>query len=260
MNLGVLEPMLQRLDLLLLLFMRMIGLFATAPIWSNRLIPTQLRVALAFGTAMVVFPLFTPPAMPATLLGLAPMALQELLVGMIIGFVAALTLAAVQFAGQLLDLSMGMSIANVLDPTTNTQMPILGNFLYILAILIFFTINGHHVLIQSVMDSYALVPIGKAVMTTDLSAAVVEVAGRLFILGFKIAAPVLGAVFLTTVALGILNRAVPQMNVFVVGMPVQLGMGIFILMVVLPIYVTFLQVIFRGLFDDILRMLQLLKG
>lgn len=260
MSLGILEPMLQRLDLLLLLFMRTMGLFATAPIWSNRLVPVQLRVALAFATAMVIFPLFTPPVMPPTLLGLAPMALQELLVGMIIGFVSALTLAAVQLAGQLLDLSMGISIANVLDPATNTQMPILGNFLYILAILVFFTINGHHVLLQSIMDSYVLVPVGKVVMTTSLSEAMVGMAGNLFILGFKIAAPVLAAVFLTTVALGILNRAVPQMNVFVVGLPVQLAMGIFILMVVLPLYVTFLQVVFRGMFDDILRMLQLLKG
>jgi flagellar biosynthetic protein FliR len=179
---------------------------------------------------------------------------------MVIGFIAALAFAAVQLAGELMDITMGLSMINVLDPMTNTQMPVMGNFLYILSLLIFFSINGHHMLLQAVMDSYALVPLGTAALTTTLSQALVGMATNLFIIGFKIAAPVLAAVFLTTVALGILNRAVPQMNVFVIGMPVQLAMGLFMVMVALPLYVSFLQVLFRGLGGDILTTLRLLKG
>lgn len=260
MDLGVLDLILQRIDIFLLLFVRMLGLFVTAPIWSNRLIPVQMRIALAFGTSLIVVPLFREMPLPASLGALATLVVREILVGMVIGFVSALIMSAVQLAGQILDLNMGLSMVNLLDPMTNTQMPVIGNFMFILAILIFFTINGHHMLLQAVMDSYALVPVGEAVVTTTLAEALVDMGASLFLIGFKVAAPVLAALFLTTVALGVLNRAVPQMNVFVVGMPVQLGVGIFMLMVVLPLFVSFLHVIFRGMSADILTLLRLLKG
>lgn len=260
MNLGILEAVLQRIDLLLLIFVRMMGLFATAPIWSNRTVPAQLRVALAFGTAIVVLPLFEYPEMPVSLIGLIPMAVKELLVGMIIGFVATLAFSAVQLAGALLDINMGMNMMNVLDPMSNTQVPIMGNFLYILALLIFFSINGHHLLLRALMDSYALLPLGTAVLSEAASQSIVITATNVFVIGLKVAAPVLAALFLTTVALGILNRAVPQMNVFVVGMPLQMGVGIFMMVIVLPLYVGFLQLIFRGMFTDVYNAIRLLKG
>jgi len=260
MNLGVLDGILANINVFMLLFVRMMGLFATAPIWSNRLVPVQLRAAIAFGTAVVVSPLFQNVPLPETLAGLAVLATRELLVGMVIGFVAALAFAAVQLAGELLDLNMGLSMVNLLDPMTNTQMPVMGNFLYILALLFFFSINGHHSLLRAVMDSYVLVPIGTATVTSGLSQMLVSMGGKLFVLGFKVAAPVLAALFLTTVALGVLNRAVPQMNIFVVGMPVQLAVGVFMMAVVMPLFVSFLQVIFRGMNEDIFSLMRLLKG
>lgn len=259
MSLGVFDPILQRLDIFLLLFLRMMGLFATAPIWSNRLVPVQIRVALAMVTAVVVAPLFTAMAPVESLAALVVLAVRELLVGMVIGFVAALAFAAVQLAGQLLDLNMGLSMVNLLDPMTNTQMPVMGNFLYILAMLIFFTINGHHMLLRAVMDSYALVPLGTANLSPNLAETVANMGANLFLLGFKVAAPVLAAIFLTTIALGVLNRAVPQMNVFVIGMPVQLAVGLFMTMVFLPLYVSFLHVLFNGMSTDILTLLRLLR-
>lgn len=259
MDYGIFGPMLERLDILLLLFARMMGLFATAPVWSNKLVPVQMRVALAMGTAVVVSPLFREMDPVATLPAMVMLVVKELLVGMVIGFVAALTFAAVQFAGQLLDLNMGLSMVNLLDPMTNTQMPVMGNFLYILSLLIFFTINGHHMLLTALMDSYALVPLGSATMNGPLAEAVMRMGGNLFLLGFKVAAPVLAAIFLTTIALGVLNRAVPQMNVFVVGLPIQLAVGVFMTMVVLPLYVSFLHLLFRGMSVDIMTLLRLLK-
>jgi flagellar biosynthetic protein FliR len=259
-DLDVLSSFLLRVDLFLLLFLRVLGLFTTAPIWSNRVVPVQLRVALALATAAAVLPLFGPPLIPTTLAGLAPMALQELLVGMLIGFIASLALSAIQFAGQLLDINMGLAMVNVLDPMTNTQVPIMGNFLHLVAMLIFLSINGHHMLLRALMDSYALVPVGTAALSDALSRSLIEIAANLFVVGLKVAAPVLAALFLTTVALGLLNRAVPQMNVFVIGLPVQLAVGIFMLMVALPLYLSFLQVIFRGMSADILTALRLLGG
>ncbi len=256
----LLGDLLLRFDLLLLIFARMLGLFTTAPVWSNRMVPVQLRAAISFGTAVVLFPLLEPPELPATLVGLIPMVLRELLVGMTIGFVASLIFSAVQFAGQLLDVGMGLSMINVLDPMSNTQMPVMGNFLYILSLLIFFGVNGHHMLIEAVVDSYRLLPIGAAVLSTEASGQLVLIAGTMFVIALKIAAPVLAAIFVTTVTLGILNRVVPQMNVFIIGLPVQFGVGIFMLAVVMPLYLAFLRLVFDMLFAEIAGVLQLLEG
>lgn len=254
------SALLGRVDLFLLLFLRVLGLFLTAPVWSSRAVPVQLRVGVALVTALVVLPLFASPRLPESLPALVPLALQEMLVGMLIGFIAALAMSAFQFAGQLLDVNMGLSMVNVLDPLSNTQVPILGNFLHLLAMLIFLAINGHHMLLGALMDSYALVPIGGAQLSQPLSQALVGIAANLFMIGLKVAAPVLAALFLTTVALGVLNRAVPQLNVFVVGLPVQLAVGVFMLMVVLPLYVTFLNAVFRGLTADLTNVLRLIGG
>jgi flagellar biosynthetic protein FliR len=257
---SLVESLLGRVDLFLLILMRTTGLFVTAPIWSNRAIPVQLRIALAAGTALVLTPLIAEVPAVGSLTALVPLAMREVLVGMVIGFVAVLAFTAIQFAGELLDVSMGLSMINLLDPFTNVQMPILANFLHLLGMLIFFMIGGHHLLLKAMVDSYSIVPVGTAVLTEGLAQQIIAMGGALFVLGLKVASPVIAAIFLTTVALGILNRAVSQMNVFVVGLPVQLGVGLFLLVVTLPLYLSFLQVLFSGLNEQIYAALRLLKG
>jgi len=261
MDLGVLDPILLRIDLLLLIFLRMLGLFVTTPILSNRTVPIQLRVAISFGAAIIVYPLFNGEPSPAPdLLAMIPLAVRELMVGLVIGFVVTLTFSAVQLAGQLLDLNMGLAMMNVLDPTSNAQIPLMGNLLNIIATLVFLAINGHHLLITAIMDSYAIIPLGTAVITNQVTEALMIMASQMFVIGVKIAAPMVSALFLTIVALGILNRAVPQVNVFIIGMPLQFAVGTFMLLLVMPLYLTYLQVIFRTLFQEIQYVLQLMKG
>lgn len=264
MGAGVLDPILLRIDLLLLLFLRMLGLFTTAPILSNRLVPIQMRVAVSFGAAVILLPLFIArpdsPLPAQNLLQIAPVAIRELMVGMVIGFVTSITFAGIQLAGQLLDLNMGLSLVNVLDPTTNTQVPLLGNLLYIISILIFFVIGGHLWLITAVMESYAIVPLGMAEVTPQLTEAILIMTARMFVVGVKIAAPIVAALFLTIVALGILNRAVPQLNVFFMGLPLQFAIGIFMLILVMPLFLSYLQVLFRDLFEGIPAILRLMRG
>lgn len=260
MSLGILEPLLQRFDILLFLMLRVLGLFMTAPVLSNRVVPVQLRVAVSFAVAMIVSPLFQAVAPAASLAQLVPLAAQELLVGVTVGFVASLMFSVVQFAGQLLDITMGLSIMNVLDPLTNLQMPVIGNLLYMTAILIFFGLDGHHTLIRAIMDSYVLVPLGTAIFHAAAAQSVVAMGSKLFLIGFKVASPVLAALFVATLALGILNRAVPQMNVFVIGMPVQFTVGIVLLIIAMPLYISFLRLLFDDTFASILTVLRLLKG
>lgn len=260
MTIPLLETFLPRIDLILLIWIRVMGLFTTAPVWSNRQIPVQVRVALSFAIGLLLHGLIpqAPPA--ASLVQLIPMAFRELLVGMLIGFVVAVAFAAFQFAGELLDINIGFTMMNVLDPVTNTQAPLLGNFLYILALLIFFVINGHHMLFQALVDSYRAVPVDAAVLTTALADHLVQSGAQLFVIGLQVAIPILAALLLTAVALGIINRTVPQMNVFVMGLPVQMFVGVALLAIILPLYVAALRAVFGGLFDDIQLIIRMLKG
>jgi flagellar biosynthetic protein FliR len=260
MDASVFDIILKHFDIYLLLSVRMIGLFATAPVWSNKLVPVQLRVAISFVVALVILPLFQNVTIPSSLGELIALAIQEIFVGMVIGFIAVLSFATIQFAGQLLDINMGLAMINVLDPVSSTQMPIMGNFLYILSLLIFFSVNGHHMLLQAVFDSYVYIPIGALKLTPTLNENMITLGAHLFLIGFQIASPVLAALFLTTLALGILNRVIPQMNVFIIGTPIQLAVGVVMLIVVLPLFVSFLQVIFRGMAGDILTTVRLMKG
>jgi flagellar biosynthesis protein FliR len=254
------ETFLQRVDLFVLVFTRMIGLFVTSPIWSNPYVPVQLRVALALVLGLLVLPLVGTPELPSRIIELAPLVVKELLVGLIIGFIATVIFAAIHLAGELLDIDMGLSLMNVLDPLTGAQVPLVGNFKYLLALLVFLAIGGHHTLLIGVVQSYLVIPVGGVTVGPAVTEAMMDIASGVFLAALRIAAPVMGALLLTTVALGVVNRAVPQMNVFIVGLPVKLGVGVFMLAVGIPLYVGFLEVLFDSLGGELSRVLLLLRG
>lgn len=255
-----LDLLLQRADQFVLVFARMVGLFVAAPTWSNPFVPMQLRMALALGLALLVMPVVAFGELPATLLQLTPVLVRELLVGVIVGFVATVIFAAIHLAGELLDIEMGLSMLNVLDPMSGTQVPLVGNLKYMLALLIFLVVDGHHMLLVGIVQSYGVVPVGGLVVGPEATQAIMDIAAGVFASALKIAAPVMGSLFLTSVTLGVVNRAVPQMNVFVVGMPVKLGMGVLMLAVGLPLYVSFLDVLFDSISGEVSRVLLLLRG
>ncbi|BDG59368.1 flagellar biosynthetic protein FliR [Caldinitratiruptor microaerophilus] len=249
----VLGRALGQLDLFLLLFSRVIGLFVTAPVLGNPSIPAQLRVALAMAVALLALPAAGGVRLPDSLPALAPLALRELVIGMVLGFVPTLLLAAVQFAGEILDVDLGFSIVSTLDPLNQQPLPLLGNFQYLLALLFFLAVDGHHGLLLTVLGSFRLLPAGAPPGDlAGLDRHVLALAGEIFRLGLSLAAPVLVALFLTTVAIAVVGRAVPQMNVFVVGLPVKTGAGLALLAALVPLYAA----AFRTLFERMLAQTQ----
>lgn len=254
------DLLLERADLYLMVFLRASGIFVAAPIFGNRYLPNQVKIVLALGTALILFPVVPVQSLPDTLVSLIPLGIGELLIGLIIGYISSLIFAAVQLGGQLLDTEMGFGIVNVLDPQSGLQLPLMGNFQYILALLVFLITNGHHLLLLALSDSFVAVPVGGLRISAGLTAAVVDLFAQLFVVALKISAPTLAALFLTSVALGIIARAVPQMNVFMVGLPVKLVTGILVLMVGLPLYLAVLERYFDGVYGDIFRVMRLLGG
>ncbi|MGE5580942.1 MAG: flagellar biosynthetic protein FliR [Bacillota bacterium] len=231
---------------ILLGFARTSGLVAAAPVFQSRFLPVPVKILFSFALALVVAP-FIRSSMDLTRFNFWMAVftiIQEVLVGLIIGFVVNLTLFALQLAGYYFDVSMGFGVVNILDPNTGTEMPLLGQFNYILALLIFLAINGHHTLIMSLIQSYEVVKPGMLFLKKEAAGVFVEAFAKMFYLGFKIGIPILGTIFLVDVALGVIAKLIPQINVFMIGFPVKIILGLLVLILFLPIYVFLVEVAF----------------
>ncbi|MPN24004.1 hypothetical protein SDC9_171397 [bioreactor metagenome] len=158
-------------------------------------------------------------------------------------------------AGQLLDMQIGFGIVNVLDPQSGQQLPLVGNFKYILALLVFMATNSHHMLLAALFSSFKLIPVSGFIYHVELTEIMIDIVGGMFVIAMKICFPVLLSLLLTDVALGILARTMPQMNIFVVGVPGKIIVGLFVLSMALPFYIMFLEVAFSGMYKDIYSLL-----
>ena len=248
--------------LFLLMLARMSGIFTLSPFLGSINIPPYVRVGTAFAMSLVLFPVVAAGSgieAPPTVIAYAGSVLIEVFVGWLIGYVAFVTLSAIHLAGKVMDMQVGFSIVNVMDPTSGQQIPLIGSFLYNLGIIIFLVTNGHYMLISSLFESYGAVPIGGMVANSDLVNLVVDFTASIFMTGIKIALPITFSILLTNVGLGILARTLPQLNIFVVGIPLQITVGIFVLTIVMPFYVMFLDVLFNGMYGNIVAAIRAIQ-
>ncbi|MCI6158660.1 MAG: flagellar biosynthetic protein FliR [Selenomonadaceae bacterium] len=246
----------------LLMLTRVSGIFIISPFFGSINVPVYIRAAASFVFTVVLFPVVdglgtvqTPPSV----LAYSVAVLEELFIGWLIGFVAYVAFSAIQMAGKIMDMQVGFAIVNVMDPTSGQQMPLIGSFLYNLGIIIFLATNGHHMIIASLVESFRAVPILTMQPSLSLPVILTDFVAGTFVTGMKIAMPVTFAILLTNVGLGILARTMPQMNIFVVGIPLQLIIGVGVLSMLLPFYVLFLDVLFNEMYGNIsiaLRALQ----
>jgi flagellar biosynthetic protein FliR len=225
--------------LFLLLFARVTSLVVIAPVFGYQNVPVQVKVALGLFLAFVLFPVVDGMAIPVDLqlVSLALLVIKEVIVGLLIGFVAGLIFAGVRYAGELMAFDMGFSAANVFDPENGAQNPIVGEFLYLFVLLAFLLINGHHFLLEAVQLSYNLVPIGSVTLNAAVANRIIDFSGLVFVIAVKFAAPLIVSLFLTNIALAILARVMPQMNIFTVSFPLKIGVGLIVLMTTGPLMV-----------------------
>ncbi|HMM21575.1 MAG TPA: flagellar biosynthetic protein FliR [Selenomonadales bacterium] len=241
----------------LLIFARISGIFSTLPFLGNRNIPVYVKAGLSLFLSYVVFPLIFSPeiTIPDRLFPYVLLVAGEFFLGLIFGFVSSLFMQAIQMAGHLLDMQIGFGIVNIFDPQLGQQVPLLGNFKYILALLVFLATNGHHVLLSALFASFRIVPLTGVVIPASLSVFITDLVVATFIIAVKLTLPVLVSLLLADVAMGILARTMPQMNIFVVGVPAKILIGVFTLAVALPFYIAFLEVGFNEMYKDVYRLL-----
>jgi flagellar biosynthesis protein FliR len=214
---------------------RILGLIATAPVFGNTAVPVSVKVSLGVLITMIVAPTLPPmPALdPGSWAGLLVM-LQELLIGLAMGFAMRLVFAAIEMAGEASSLTMGLGFATFFDPLSSGRSSAIGQFLVLLATMAFLAVNAHLVLISAVAESFVSLPVAGGPMSTNASLELARWGGRIFSAGFQISLPIVAALLITNVALGILTRAAPQLNLFGIGFPVTLGVGLLTISLALP--------------------------
>lgn len=241
------------LESFFMVFGRMTGLFLSAPVFANRQMPARIKVLIIIllSAAMAYYvPVNYAVQLTSPAYFIAALAV-EVAIGYAIGFAAYVCFAAIQLAGQIMDMQMGFAIVNVVDPMSGTQIPLMGNFNNLLALLIYLSINGHHYLIQAVAQSYQAIPVLGAHLSNDFMDLLVKITVYMFAIAVKISAPVVIAILTTDIAMGFVARTVPQMNVFIVGIPLKIFMGLIALLVMLPVYVWFMALLFEKFFGYI---------
>lgn len=247
-----------QVGLFLLIFVRVSGIFTAAPVFGGRNVPILIKAGMSLIFAFVMLPVLsqTITPIPGSFLLYIFLVLKEYLVGLIIGFTASLLFTAVQMAGFFIDTQIGFGMVNVLDPMFGQQIPLIGNFKYILALMVFLATNGHHMLIWGLMGSFEVVPVTHVLVHATLPALFVDLISGIFIIAFKLSLPVVVTLLLMDVGMGILARTMPQMNIFIVGMPGKILVGLFILSIAMPFYITFIEVLFNGIYANINQVLQ----
>ena len=246
----------------LLMLVRVSGIFLISPFFGSMNISIYFRVGTALAITILLFPVVDglgTPYVPENVIMFGVTALGELFIGWLIGFVAYISFAAITMAGKVMDMQVGFAIVNVVDPTSGQQIPLIGSFLYNLAIIVFLVVNGHHMLIAALFESFQSVPMMGVSPSPNLAGFVVNLVNGVFVTGMKLAMPVTFSILLTNVGLGILARTMPQLNIFVVGLPLQIVIGMFVLSILMPFYVLFLDVLFNETYAQITTALHAIR-
>jgi len=236
-------------QLFLLIFLRVGAIMMSLPLLGGKNIPFLFKAGLAISVSVILFPLLELDAFPyfSETIPLVIGATSEIMLGLIIGLSVNIIFAGIQLAGQLIGYQMGFAIANVMDPQTGSQSSIFASFTNIVALLLFLAFNAHHWFLRGLTESFKLVPLFNFRMSGSLAEHFILIGSDMFIIALKVAAPVMAALLLTSVALGIVARTVPKMNIFLVGMPLKIALGIMFVAFSLPYLSTFLRNIFNAL-------------
>jgi len=225
-----------QLQFFLFIFLRVGAIFMFLPIFSSRAIPVLFKMGFALAVAFILYPLLASDLRPvfATVPEFGLAIACELMVGILIGLAVRLLFTGFQMAGQMAGYQMGMAIANVIDPATSAQVPILATFYNIVAILVFLSINAHIILLRAMAESFQLVPLFGFEFNPVVMQHMISFAGNMFVVALKIGAPVIVALLITSAALGLVARTIPQMNIFIVAMPLKIAIGLIFLGMSLP--------------------------
>ncbi|MUK89900.1 flagellar type III secretion system protein FliR [Ornithinibacillus sp. L9] len=245
----------------LLVLVRVAAFFVTLPFFSYRTIPLPFKIGFSFFLAFIMFYTIDASAIVIDEMYIF-LIVKEILIGLLIGLIGYIIISAVQIAGGFIDFQMGFAIANVVDPQTGAQSPLTGQYFYIIALLFLLSVDGHHLLIDGIVNSYKFIPVDTFIpfQNGNIAEFVIQAFSKMFLIAFQIAIPIVGCLFLVDVALGIIARTVPQLNVFVVGLPLKILVSFVAIFVFLSLYMVLVKNLFGLMFETMRGLMQLFGG
>ncbi len=226
----------ENFQIFLLIFVRIFGMCVSAPLFSSGTIPFRVRAAVSVFMTVAVFPIVvnTIGTVPENMYSYALMIISEAVTGILIGFLVSIIFSAFQLAARLFSFQMALGIAEVIDPFSQVGITIVGQLWTLFGLLIFIAISGPHLLIMATVDSFARIRLIDIAGKSQVFIRVLtDTFGAMFVVALKLAFPVLITLFLLAITLGLLAKAAPQMNIFMVGFPLQIGVGFLIMLLVI---------------------------
>ncbi|MCB1960078.1 MAG: flagellar biosynthetic protein FliR [Rhodocyclaceae bacterium] len=245
---------------LMLPLARVLGMVSAAPLFSNRAVPVRIRLGFGLAAAMAIIPALPapPPIDPASGIGMAVF-VQQMLIGVVIGFIMRLVFAAVDMAGELIGLQMGLSFATFFDPQSGGQTAVLAEFISLLATLIFLALNGHLLMVEVMVRSFEWLPIREQPLVAFGWRSAAAAGALLFAAGLLLALPLITALLIANIAMGVLTRAAPQINLFAVGFPITMSAGFVVLVLSLEAFGPVMRHFYDRGFDTIAAVIQALS-
>jgi flagellar biosynthesis protein FliR len=210
-----------------IVLLRISGLMLFAPLFSSQTIPMMIRAAFVLVTALILAPSLPLSAVPAelSLSVVAGLVASEILSGVLLGFAASCVFAGLQYAGQIISFQLGFALINQIDPQTNVESPVFSFIQNYVGLLFFMLINGHHWFLLAVNQSFTTLPVGGVHLQLPVIEHLVALSSQIFVIGLRIAGPVIAVAAITDIILGIIGRAAPQIQILIVGMPLKLLVG-----------------------------------
>ena len=249
------EYFLNYFQVFLVIWARIGAAFMLVPVVSSQYIPLRLRGLASFLIAMLAFPWVSTllPEMPREPLLYALVILKEILIGLIMGFILSMIFASFQLGAQFFALQIGLGMSQVFDPVTQEETPLMGYLFYSVAVLVFLAIGGFHMVLLAVVDSFNLIPAVDLPSGENVLKLAVRYFSYMFVIALKIAIPVIAASIIIIVSLGILGKVAPQANLLILGLPLQWGVGIVMILVLIPPMVeVFGRMVENGI-NDVMR-------
>ncbi len=243
--------------LLLLIFIRMTSFFVIVPFLTIRGIPALVKIGLAGLISYLIFIVLDAEdfLFPQNMAEFLFMSLGEVLVGLTLGFVVFLVFGGIRIAGQVIDLQMSLLMASVFDPQYGSPVTLVGQLYYQLGLVYFFIINGHHSLFVALTGSYRIVPAGMHTLGETTVWGIMNIFFWIFTLAVQIALPVVTTILMVDLTLGLISKTVPQLHVFMVGLPLKIGVGLFALVLVIPLMTGVFENIFGQMVKEMLNIM-----
>jgi flagellar biosynthetic protein FliR len=239
---------------------RILGMFTMAPLFGNSAVPNTVKIGLGVLLAVIISPTLTglPTVDPMSLAGIV-IIIQQIIIGIAIGFMMRLIFSAIELSGEVIGLTMGLGFATFFDPQSQGRTSVINQLLTLLALLIFVTANFHLLMISALFESFITMPIGLASLGTTALEQMIYWAAYIFSTSLQLSMPIIGILLATNAAMGILTKAAPQLNLFAVGFPITLSIGMMAIGIILPYMTQPLLIAFENGIQEIQKTTTVVK-